>query len=359
MILRNKKINIIHQLLISFGVIISVSSVCFISNDLIGYKIVTLILLMTVSIIAMLFDITPVLLSAAFSALIWNFFFIPPIYTFHIENIEDLTMFFLYFLIAMIHAVLTYKIRNTEKKVRDREEKEHTIRLYNTLFNSLSHELRTPISTIIGSIDTLNENTKFLTPQQHNDLYIEIENAALRLNNQVENLLNISRLESGMLKLKDDWHDLNELIFLVIEKIKKQNNNHSIIYFNNEQLPLCKYDIVIIEQILYNILMNGIQYTPYNSIITITTFYNQPNIEIDISDNGSGIPEVNIPHVFEKFYRIEHSKSGGTGLGLSIVKGFVDAYHGKIILSNIENCGANFKIQLPLEVSFINYLKNE
>jgi two-component system sensor histidine kinase KdpD len=110
--------------------------------DYTGYRVVALILLLAVSILAMLFDILPVLFTALSSALIWNFFFIPPIFNFHVGTPEDVLM---YFVVALINAVLTFKIRQIEKKTSDEENREKTIMLYNTLLNSLSHELRTPI----------------------------------------------------------------------------------------------------------------------------------------------------------------------------------------------------------------------
>ena len=122
-------------------------------------------------------------------------------------------MFLMYFVIALINAVLTYKIRQVERKIRDEKEKEKTIKLYNTLLNSLSHELRTPISTIIGAIDTIKDNGTKLTESNISDLYTEIEIAGFRLNRQVENLLSMSRLEAGILKPKLDWCDVNELVF--------------------------------------------------------------------------------------------------------------------------------------------------
>ena len=151
---------------------------------------------MVVSVLAMLFDILPVLITAILSALVWNYFFIPPIGTFHIGKPEDVLIFLMYFVIAMINTVLTFKIRQFEKKARDKEEKENTIRLYDTLLNSLSHELRTPISAIIGSVDTLEENNKRLSEENRKLLISEIKIAGLRLNRQVENLLSISRLEA-------------------------------------------------------------------------------------------------------------------------------------------------------------------
>ena len=256
------------QYFLSALLVIAVSLVCFSFKGFIGYKIVALILLMAVSVAAMLFEILPVLLAAVLSAVIWNFFFIPPLFTFDIGNTEDALMFLLYFVIALVNAVLTFKIREAEKKARDKEEKEKELRLYNTLLNSLSHELRTPIAAILGSVDMLKESKDKLSAETQNELLNEIAIAGNRLDRQVENILNMSRLESGMLKPKSDWTDMNELINSAIQKLLPANG-YQIIFQNNESLPLFKLDSGLTEQILYNLLHNAILYTPRNTTIEI------------------------------------------------------------------------------------------
>lgn len=346
------------QHLISSILVLGVAVACFYASPFIGYRIVALVLLMTVSLIAMLFEIMPVLLAAVLSAVIWNFFFIPPIYTFHISDTEDVMMFLLYFFVALVNAVLTFKIREAEKKARDKEEKEHTIKLYNTLLNSLSHELRTPVSTILGAVDTLKENSGKLTLANQGDLLKVIDAASVRLNRQVENLLNMSRLESGMLKLNIDWCDINELIHSMLQKITV-SNNHQLVFQAREDLPLMRLDRGLMEQVMHNLIHNAIQYTPENSTIELTAAYESGYCCITISDNGRGFPESEIEAVFKKFYRLTDSKPGGSGLGLSIAKGFVEAHHGTIWLENKKNGGALFTIHLPVETSFLNNLKNE
>lgn len=307
---------------------------------------------------AMLFDILPVLTTAVLSAIIWNFFFIPPLYTFHIDNAEDLLMFLLYFLIALVNAVLTFKIREAENKARDKEEKENTIKLYNTLLNSLSHELRTPISTILGAVDTLKESKDKLTEDNQTELLLEIDKASVRLNRQVENLLNMSCLEGGMLKPTMDWCDLNEIINTVIQKLSTVAT-HTILFTPNEGLPLFKLDGGLIEQIVHNLLHNAIQYTPSNTTINVDVQHQENGCVIMISDSGKGFPEKEIALAFDKFYRLPHTKTGGSGLGLSIVKGFVEAHHGKVYLENNSSGGAKFTVEIPAEASFLNSLKNE
>lgn len=347
------------QYFISIGLVFIVSLICFFTSKYIDYRITALILLMTVSLVAMVFDILPVLLTAIISGLILNFFFIQPLFTFHITNTEDILMFLMYLIIAFVNAVLTFKIREAESKARVEDEKEKTIKLYNTLLNSLSHELRTPISTIIGAIDTLKENKNKLSETNQNELLEEIDKASIRLNRQVENLLNMSRLETGMLKPRQDWCDINELIFNIIQKLTPIKFEHQIDFKPNDNLPLFKFDAGLVEEIIQNLIINAIQYTPINSIITINIKNELDNCIIIVSDNGNGFPENEIQLAFDKFYRLPNTKTGGSGLGLSIVKGFVEALNGNIRLENSINSGACFTITIPTETSYLNNLKNE
>lgn len=279
-LLRTRKYSKKNQYLISILLIALTAVLCFFSVDFIGYRAVALILLVVVSLNAILFDIFPVLLSALLSALIWNFFFIPPTLTLHIGTPEDGLMFLMYFVIASINAVLTYKIREVERKERDEEEKAKAIKLYNTLLNSLSHELRTPISTIIGAIDTIKDNQTKISENNRYELYSEIEIASNRLNRQVENLLSMSRLEAGFIQPKKDWCDLNELVFTTIKDNKDEANNHKIEFNPNENLPLFKLDSGLTEQILYNLIHNAIQHTPENSTIKIEVGNNETNLSL-------------------------------------------------------------------------------
>lgn len=353
-----RKYSLTKQYLISFLLVILTSVVCYLSADLVGYRTVALILLLIVSLNAIMFDIIPVMLTALLSAVIWNFFFIPPIFTCNIETPEDTLMFLMYFVIATINAVLTYKIRQMEKKARDKEEKEKTINLYNTLLNSLSHELRTPIATIIGAIDTINVNTNKLSDDTISELHNEMKIAGFRLNRQVENLLSMGRLESGTLKPKLDWCDVNELIFSIIHDNREDSKDHRIYFEPRENLPLFKTDRGFVEQIVHTIVYNALHHTPKNSSIRIEVENVDDFLQIVISDNGIGFPEKEISLVFDKFYRLSRTATGGIGLGLSIAKGFTEALNGKIRLENVKTGGAKFTITIPSETS-INELSHE
>ncbi|MBX3238866.1 MAG: PAS domain-containing sensor histidine kinase [Chitinophagaceae bacterium] len=352
------KIKISHQFAISILTVLTVSGICWSLKDYLDYRIVALILLLVVSVLAVSFKILPVLIAALLSALLLNYIFIEPYMTYEIDNAENALLFFMFVAVALVNAVLTNRLRIQEKKARIREEKENTIKLYNTLLNSLSHELKTPISTIIGAIDTLTENNGSLTKEQEDDLLAEIDIAGSRLNIQVENLLNMSRLEAGNLRLKKDWTDINELVFLAIEKVENPENKQ-ISFEPSEKLPLVLLDSGLVEIVLYSIIHNAIRYTPPFAIVYITAAYQDDLLKISIEDNGKGIPPEESTRVFEKFYRMPNSGTGGSGLGLSIAKGFVQAHKGKISLESSSFGGAAFKISIPVEASYIKNLKNE
>lgn len=338
-----------------------VAAICYISSSFIGYRVIAFVLLVTVSIIAMLFDIWPVLLSAVLSALVWDFFFIPPRFTLHISNTEDIIMLLMYFVVSSVSVVLTYKIKEITKVAREEEEKANAVKLYNTLLNSLSHELRTPISTIIGTADNM-QNSK-ISEQHKAELLTEISKAALRLNTQVENLLNISRLESGFMQIKKNWCDVNELIYSVINQLDEALKDHTMKIIIPDNMPLVQVDFGLMQQVLTNLISNSAAYTSEGSIIKVSAkvehFNNSENLMIRVEDNGPGFPPNEIERVFEKFYRLKNSKTGGTGLGLSIVKGFIEAHDGTVTLSNNTSGGANFNIAIPTQTTYINNLKNE
>lgn len=282
--------------------IVVVSAIAFSLSGIIGYKVVAYLLLVSLSIVAVFCDIVPVVISAVCSALIWNYFFIPPRFTFHISSAEDVFLFTMYFVIALLHAVLMFKLKQVQKIAIEKEEKAATLKLYNTLLNSLSHELKTPIATIIGASDSLLTSNGSLSEHNKTNLLSEISIASLRLNQQVQNLLNMSRLESGAVQLKKDWCDIAELIYKTIDSLG-QSSRHNIMDVSiPNNLPLFKIDGGLMEQVLYNLISNAITYTPENSIITVKAKCREKQYcVITVEDSGSGFPESEIHKVFDKF----------------------------------------------------------
>jgi two-component system sensor histidine kinase KdpD len=343
----------------SVAVIVLVSAVCYVSFQNTGYHSVALILLATVSIIAMFFEITPVITAAILSALIWDYFFIPPRFTFQIGDGEDILMFLMYFIIALLNTVLTIKKRQFEKRALEKEGEENLVKLYNTLLNSLSRELRTPIAAIKAATHNLQDNKKLLDELHKNELISEISVASLRLNRHVENLLNTTRLESGTIKLNGEFYDINRLFYTVISQFRESEYHHKIETILPESLPFFKIDFGLMEQVLLNLVHNAVTYSPAGSTITLSAEYVNDKLVMRVEDEGKGFPEDQLEKAFDRFYRLNHPESTGTGLGLSIVKGFVEAHHGKVYLENIRGGGARFTIAIPAITSYFNTLVDE
>jgi two-component system sensor histidine kinase KdpD len=340
-------------------VVLATSLIGLSLHNITGYRVVAFMLLVTVSILAMFLDIVPVLVAALLSALIWDFFFIPPRFTLTVGTPEDRLLLLMYFIIALINAVLTSKIREIEKEGKAKDEKAKSVKFYTTLFNSLSHELRTPITTIIGCTDNLQANSPKLSEKDKTELISEISVASIRLNQQVENLLNMSRLESGVLQIKKDWCDVSDLVYKTLQRLEPNLHKYKIAVEIPEQLPLFKLDFGLMEQVIYNLLVNVTQHTPEDTLITIQADCVRDRLVLTIADNGNGFPENEIDKVFDKFYRLKGAATGGTGLGLSIVKGFVEAHHGTVTLENLPARGSKFTIEILTEKSQVNRLKNE
>jgi len=485
----------IRQYLATPILVILTSIVCYFVKDYIGYQVISFVLLFLVSILALFFSTGPILLASTFCALIWNYFFIPPPFTLHINKAEDFLMFLMFFIIALLNGILTSRVRGQEMKIRIREERTDALyqltknlslssgleevtkiavkyinkyfsidcaiilkneinqledqirhetkirlsanemsvaawvfkhstkagkytdtlpssgftfyplignnnnmgviviaqlkvftqgeeqfweafisqisgkyereflrnvakntyllsesdKLYKTLFSSISHELRIPVATIMGASDTL--LTQSYPEETKIKLYSEINTASIRLNRLIENLLNMSRLESGHITPQPDWCDVHDLANKIAVNLKQELIPFKLSTVIPIDMPLVQIDFGLIEQVIHNLILNATQNVPAGSRIRLKIFYDNGNLIIQVMDRGSGFPVSELSLVFNKFYRGKDAKTGGTGLGLSIVKGFVEAHNGTVIAENRQNGGARFTIKIPVKIS--------
>ncbi len=347
------------QYLVSVVSVAGVALLLFPLTELIGYRVVGFVMLVTVSLLALFLTILPVLCAATLSAILWDVLFIPPRFEFTVGATEDQLLLLTYFVVVLVHAVLTFKIRTMQQEMMKRDERARDLKFYNTLLNSLSHEFRTPVTTLIGASDNLLNLSAKLSEQDKIELLKEISNATLRLDRLVENLLGMSRLEAGVIKLKKDWCDVRELIYSTLTQLEHLTGSNLVHVSASESLPLFKLDFGLMQQVLVNLITNAVQYTPSGTAIMIHAECVEEKLLLTVSDNGPGFPETEIQKVFDKFYRVQGSKAGGTGLGLSIARGFVEAHGGSISVHNMPLSGAAFTIEIPTEVTYINRLKNE
>ncbi|MAS37837.1 MAG: two-component sensor histidine kinase [Anaerolineaceae bacterium] len=224
-------------------------------------------------------------------------------------------------------------------------------KLYTALLNSISHELRTPIATITGAASSLIDPMTSTHEESRGRLIDDIQIAARRLNRLVENLLDMSRLESGRLMLKWEWCDVGDIIGVAVQRMTPCFDVHPLTIQLPPDLPLIQADFVLLEQVIVNLLDNACTYTPAGTAVTIAASLSPTRLQLAVRDSGPGIPPSDLDHIFDKFYRVSGTIPGGTGLGLSICRGLIEAHGGTLTAENMPEGGVQFVIRLPLKGS--------
>jgi two-component system sensor histidine kinase KdpD len=224
-----------------------------------------------------------------------------------------------------------------------------TERLQTALLNSISHDLRTPLVSIIGVLSSMQEEGMNLDEAARKNMIQVGMDEAERLNRLITNLLDVSRIEAGALRINKQPSDVQELLGAVLEQLGRRSGSHSIEVNLPPELPTIWVDSSLIVQALFNILDNAVKYSPEGLPITINGRREGNRVIMEIADRGPGIPEKDLAHVFEKFYRARRpEKVTGTGLGLSICKGIVEAHGGKVAAENRLGGGTIIKVSLPV-----------
>ncbi|WP_199699001.1 sensor histidine kinase [Oleomonas cavernae] len=228
-------------------------------------------------------------------------------------------------------------------------ETEH---LRSLLFNSISHDLRTPLASILGAATSLRLNHEGLTAQDRNDLLDTVQEESERLNRFVGNLLDMTRLEAGVLKPSRAWMDIRDVVGSALRRAKTLLARHQVRVEAEPGLPPMNLDAILIEQVLVNLLDNAQKYSDPGSEIVMRLARAGSNLVIDVIDQGLGIPEAERDLIFDKFYRVRAGdrRQAGTGLGLSICKGFVGVHGGTIkALPAPQGEGAMIRVTLPID----------
>jgi two-component system sensor histidine kinase KdpD len=220
--------------------------------------------------------------------------------------------------------------------------------LQTALLNSISHDLRTPLVSVIGVLSSLQEDNISLDEAARKNLIQVARDDAERLNRLIANLLDISRLEAGAVKLLKRPSDIADLIGVALEQLGNRATARHIEIDVPTELPFVDVDFNLVVQALVNILDNAFKYSPGDSSIEISSRQFGREIELEVADHGTGIPQQDLPHIFDKFYRIScQTQIPGTGLGLSICKGIIEANGGTIAAENRLGGGTIIKLKLP------------
>jgi len=224
-----------------------------------------------------------------------------------------------------------------------------TERLRNSLLSSVSHDLRTPLASITGAASTLLESGAKLDDRTRQDLLESLHEEAERLNRLVQNLLEMTRLESGALQLQREWHPLEEIVGAALGRFGKRLQDRPVTTKVPADLPLVPIDDVLIEQVLINLVDNALKYTPARSPIEISASSIEGAVLVEVADRGPGLPPGDEKRIFDKFYRSGTQAVRGAGLGLAICAGIVEAHGGRIWAENRPGGGVTFRFSLPVK----------
>ncbi len=331
---------------------------CWLLTPLTGYASISLIYLLGVLLAGMVLSRGPVLLVAALSALAWDFLFIPPLFTLHIAKLEDALTFITYFLIAITVGSLTARLKEREHLAAQVQLAQNSERLRKTLLDCVSHELKTPLAAIgAASQELVRVAPNGHSPETLLQLAAEIRDGSNRLNRVVNNLLEMNRLESGVVRPLLEWCDVRELLQSAIESERDSTGGREVRLDVPENMPLALLDHALIEQAVAKLIANVGSHTPPRLPIEMAAACRNEQLLISVSDRGPGLPEEFAERLFEKFYRGDSRKTGGLGLGLSIARGFVEAHGGKLKAENRDGGGARFVISLPVRLTDARIIK--
>jgi two-component system sensor histidine kinase KdpD len=226
-----------------------------------------------------------------------------------------------------------------------------TERLRAALLTSISHDLRTPLASILGAVSSLRDFSERYDARQRDELLATLQEEAERLNRFVGNLLDMTRLESGAIELHAELFDITEVVGATLHRAADVLARHHVQLDLAPDLPMLRVDALLLEQVLFNLLDNAAKYAPPGSRIDFSAHCDGDAVSMSIRDEGPGIPRAELERVFDKFYRVQAQdrRRAGTGLGLAICRGFIAAQGGRIAAANrTDRSGAILTIRLPI-----------
>ena len=312
---------------------------------------------LAVVIAAVKLGLRPAIATAFIGVLAFDFFFVPPRLTFSVHDKEYLVTFSGFIVIGVIISSLVAKVRKQSQEQARLSQQAEQARilqaqdnLERALLNSISHDLRTPLVSIKGAISALRDKEgDRLSSHARHELMETAYDEAERLNRFVGNLLDMSRIEAGAIRLNIEPCDIQELVGCALAAMEPRLGDRAVLVDLPAGLTLVPLDMVLLVQVLVNLLDNANKYASDHSPIEIRASVDDERLSIAVSDRGPGVSEPELARLFDKFYRIAvPERVGGTGLGLSICKGFVEAHGGKISAKNRDTGGLTIEIQLPL-----------
>jgi len=280
-------------------------------------------------IIAVYYGQGPATTSSILSVVAFDYLFINPRFKLTVENPRFWITFLVMFTVTIVTSRLTVQSRRSAEKALTAEMEAERERVMSSLLSSVSHDLRTPLTSISGAAGTLLSQESKISAEDRRYLLQTIDEESSRLNRLVEKILQITRIESGSVQAKKELHSLEELIGSVLYRMDSLLEGRKI----TTEVPgdlFAPLDALLMEQVLVNILENALRYTPAGSPIELRVSKEGAQVSVEIWDRGPGVPAKDRSQIFEKFYRIGKRDSWGSGLGLAICHGILKIHQGDI-----------------------------
>ena len=323
----------------ALGLVVLATAVGGLARNHLGEPDLVLLYLLVVVIAAARFGRGPSLLAATLSVLAFDFFFIPPYYTFLVSEKRYVLTFAIMLAVSLVTSGLSLRVTTEERR--------------SSLLSALSHDLRTPLAAITGAATTLRDESAAIDRAQQREMLDTICEEADRLERLVRNLLDMTRLESGALAVKRQWLPLEEIVGSALTRLESQLEGRPVRTDLPADLPLVSVDAILLEQVFVNLLENAAKYTPAGSPVEIVARAGADGrgVAIEVSDRGPGIASGDESRLFEKFFRGRSTGatgSTGAGLGLAICRGVISAHGGTIVAANRPGGGAIFRMTLPI-----------
>jgi len=284
----------------------------------------------------------PAIVTSILSVLTFDFFLVPPYLTLSVADLQYVFTFIAFLVVGIVVSTLASKTR--EQVIQRQTEK-----LQTALLNSISHDLKTPLSSITGSLTALLDNDSGLDETTRRELLETAFEEADRLNRLVGNLLDMTRMEAGALRISRKPCELRDVLGASLEQLKEKIGSRNIRIDIPRDFPEIPMDFSFMMKVFFNLIDNALKYSSADTSIDIKAALFKDKVKIEIKDQGVGIPKGDLKRIFDKFYRVERpQQTTGTGLGLSICKGIIEAHGGAITAQNNPDRGATFIITIPL-----------
>ena len=331
----------------------------------------SLIFLVAVILAARLWGRWPSIFASLLSFAAYDFFFTEPYFRFEITDKGLVLTLGMFLLVAILISNLTAELRarmEAERAIAAEQARLHAgmeearlvaerERLRAALLSSVSHDLRTPLVSIIGAATSLLDAPEAIGAEGRQALAETIRDEGERLNRYVQNLLDMTRVSGGSLPLSREWIDAREMVGHALRQLRRELKDHRVIVDVPADLPPVSGDALLLEQALVNVLDNAAKYAPGGTGIVVSARVEGPLLRLAVTDQGPGIPEADRERVFDMFYRVNagDGHSTGTGLGLAISRGIVQAHGGavRVLPASADGGGARVEIDLPGDAAAI------